>query len=55
MRREATAAEVYHPGGTPSEVNVRNDMTVSRLVTKPPAMLTRASGMGSEAIFFRID
>ncbi len=54
MRRVITAAEVYNPGGTPREVNVRNDMTVSRLVTDPPARLTRASEMRSEAIMFKM-
>jgi len=53
MRREITAAELYKPGGTPSDVIVRKEMTVSRLVTKPPAMLTRASAIGSEAIIFK--
>ena len=49
-RTEITAEEVYIPGRTPSEVIVRNDMTVSRLVTKPMATITRASAMGSESI-----
>ena len=54
VNKDMMATELYIPGGAPREGRELKHMTVSRLVTNPPAKLTRASGMGSEAIIIKI-